>query len=255
MVESIKSQYTTILDKRFSIALGDAIKCLSELPDACIDFIITDPPYNLGLFMKKRGTNMNKLRDGHFAASGWDDLNFNDWVLEMDKLFSECHRVLKRRGNLIMFMSIIKVETLITLAEKHKFYYKTVGVWHKTNPIPRNMNLQFINSTETWIYLVNDGTTGTFNNGGKAIHDFVETATISKKERKLGKHPTQKPIGLLNHFIKILSNENDIVLDPFMGSGSTAVSCKELNRKFVGIELNQNYFELAKKRILEDDCR
>jgi site-specific DNA-methyltransferase (adenine-specific) len=250
MAESTKSQYT-ILDERFSIALGDAIDCLRELPDASVDFIITDPPYNLGLFMKKRGTNMNKLRDGHFAASGWDDLNFNDWVLEMDKLFSECHRVLKKKGNLIMFMSIIKVETLIALAEKHKFYYKTVGVWHKTNPIPRNMNLHFINSTETWIYLVNDGTTGTFNNDGKAIHDFIETSTISTKERKFGKHPTQKPIGLLNHFVELLSNENDVVLDPFMGSGSTGVSCKELNRKFIGIELNSDYFELAKKRILD----
>lgn len=239
------------LDENNSIALGDAIECLKEIPDGSVDFIITDPPYNLGLFMKKRGTNMNKLRDGHFAASGWDDLDFNDWTLEMDKFFSECHRILKKKGNLIMFMSIIKVETLIKLAETHKFYYKTVGVWHKTNPIPRNMNLHFINSTETWIYLVNNGTTGTFNNKGKAIHDFIETSTISTKERKFGKHPTQKPIGLLNHFIEILSNENDVVLDPFMGSGSTGVSCKELNRRFIGIELNKTYFELAKKRITE----
>lgn len=111
--------------------------------------------------------------------------------------------------------------------------------------------LGFINSTETWIYLVNDGTTGTFNNHGKAIHDFVETATIGTKERKYGKHPTQKPIGLLNHFIEILSNENDVVLDPFMGSGSTGVSCKQLKRRFIGIELNKEYFELAKRRILE----
>ena len=206
MVRNIKSQYIA-LDKQNKIALGDAIGCLKELADNSVDFIITDPPYNLGLFMKKRGTNMDKLRNGHFAASGWDDLNFEDWTKEMDKLFSECHRVLKEKGNLIMFMSIIKVETIIGLAEKHKFYYKTVGVWHKTNPLPRNMNLHFINSTETWIYLVNDGTTGTFNNHGKAIHDFVETATIGTKERKYGKHPTQKPIGLLNHFIEILSND------------------------------------------------
>lgn len=250
MAKQVQSSYMA-LDDRTHIALGDAIGCLKELPDTSVDFIITDPPYNLGLFMKKRGTNMNKLRDGHFAASGWDDLDFCDWELEMDKLFSECHRVLKKKGNLIMFMSIIKVETLIALAEKHNFYYKTVGVWHKTNPIPRNMNLHFINSTETWIYLVNSGTTGTFNNKGKAIHDFVETATISTKERKFGKHPTQKPIGLLNHFIEILSNEDDLVLDPFMGSGSTGVSCRELNRRFIGIELNKDYFELAQKRILD----
>ena len=234
------------------IALGDAITKLQTLPDKCVDLIITDPPYNLGLFMKKRGTNMNKLREGHFAASGWDDLDFNEWTRQMNILFQECHRVLKKKGNLIMFMSIIKVETLINLGQENGFYYKTVGVWHKTNPLPRNMNLQFINSTETWIYMVNDGTTGTFNNEGKAIHDFVETATISNKERKFGKHPTQKPIGLLSHFIEILSNENDTVLDPFMGSGSTGVSCKKLKRKFIGIELNEKYYKLSEDRILND---
>lgn len=250
MESKTKTQYI-VLDEQNRIALGDAISCLKELPNESVDLIITDPPYNLGLFMKERGTNMNKLRNGHFAASGWDDLNYEDWTIEMDKLFSECHRVLKKKGNLLMFMSIIKVETIIGLAKKHQFYYKTVGVWHKTNPIPRNMNLHFINSTETWIYLVNGGTTGTFNNHGKAIHDFVETATIGVKERKYGKHPTQKPIGLLNHFIEILSNKNDVVLDPFMGSGSTGVSCKLLNRRFIGIELNKEYFELAKRRIIE----
>ena len=62
------------IGKNTYIALGDAITKLQTLPDKCVDLIITDPPYNLGLFMKKRGTNMNKLREGHFAASGWDDL-------------------------------------------------------------------------------------------------------------------------------------------------------------------------------------
>lgn len=174
------------IDGRILLKQGDAIECLRQLPTDSVDLIITDPPYNLGLFMKKRGTNMNKLRDGHFAASGWDDLDFVEWTQQMDMLFHECNRVLKKRGSLIVFMSIIKVETIINLAQKHSFYYKTVGVWHKTNPLPRNMNLQFINSTEPWVYMVNDATTGTFNNEGKAIHDFVETSTISTKERKMG---------------------------------------------------------------------
>lgn len=230
---------------------GDAITCLQDIPTGSVDLIITDPPYNLGLFMKMRGTNMNKLRDGHFAASGWDDLEFADWIKQMDLLFEECHRILKKRGSLIMFMSIIKVETIIKIAEKHNFYYKTVGVWHKTNPLPRNMNLQFINSTETWIYMVNDATTGTFNNEGKAIHDFVETSTISPKERKLGKHPTQKPLALTEHFIKILSNPNDVVLDPFMGSGTTGVASVKLGRYFLGVELNEEYFKLSQNRIKE----
>ena len=146
-------------------------------------------------------------------------------------------------------MSIMKVETIIDIAQKHGFYYKTVGVWHKKNPLPRNMNLQFVNSTETWIYFVNDATTGTFNNEGKVLHDFVETSVISQSERKLGKHPTQKPIKLIEFFVDVLSNENEVVLDPFMGSGTTGVACENLNRSFIGIELSEQYFNLSKERI------
>lgn len=235
--------------KSSNIAHGDAIECLKTISDDSVDLIITDPPYNLGLFMKKRGTNMNALRDGHFEASGWDDLPFEDWVVQMNELFTECNRVLKKRGNLVMFMSIMKVETIIDIAQKHGFYYKTVGVWHKKNPLPRNMNLQFVNSTETWIYFVNDATTGTFNNEGKVLHDFVETSVISQSERKLGKHPTQKPIKLIEFFVDVLSNENEVVLDPFMGSGTTGVACENLNRSFIGIELSEQYFNLSKERI------
>lgn len=67
-------------------------------------------------------------------------------------IFAELSRVVKESSSVIMFMSIIKVETIIRLAEKHGFYYKTTGIWHKKNPMPRNMNLHFINSTEAWIY-------------------------------------------------------------------------------------------------------
>jgi DNA modification methylase len=143
----------------------------------------------------------------------------------------------------------MKIETIIQLAEKNNFYYKTVGIWHKTNPMPRNMNLQFINSTEAWIYFINEGTTGTFNNNSKALHDFVETSLTTQNEKKFGKHPTQKPIKILNHFTEILSNENDVICDPFMGSGSTGVSCEILNRKFIGIELNEDYYDIAKNRM------
>lgn len=150
-----------------------------------------------------------------------------------------------------MFMSIIKVETIINLAQEYKFYYKTVGTWHKKNPMPRNMNLHFINSTESWLYFINDATTGTFNNNGLPIHDHIETGTISSSERKLGKHPTQKPIALMEHFVKLLSNPDEIVLDPFMGSRTTGVAALMNGRKFIGIELDSGYFNLTNSRLLQ----
>ena len=132
-------------------------------------------------------------------------------------------------------------------------YYKTTGIWHKTNPMPRNMNLHFINSNECWIYFTNKTKTGTFNNNGKAIHDFFESSVTPSSEKKYGKHPTQKPESLIESFVKILSNRNDTVLDCFMGSGTTGVVSKRLGRNFVGIELNEEYFNIAKQRINDVD--
>ena len=232
-----------------SIGNGDCEELMKNIETNSVDLILTDPPFNLGTFMHKRGTNLVKMRENQFAYAGWDNLDYQEWYLKMDAFFQESNRILKKKGNLIVFMSLIKIETIIALAEKNNFYYKTVGIWHKTNPMPRNMNLHFVNSTEAWIHFVNEGTTGIFNNNSKVLHDFVESSLTTKSEKKFGKHPTQKPLAVLNHFTKILSNENDIVCDPFMGSGSTGVSCEMNNRKFIGIELNEDYYNIAKNRI------
>lgn len=228
---------------------GDCIEKMKVIPKGSVDLLLTDPPYNLGLFMKSRGTNMGKLRENHFAVSGWDQLTVEEWVVKMDDFFREASRVMKKRGSVLIFMSLIKAQSLIEMAVKHKFYYKTTGIWHKTNPMPRNMNLHFVNSTEAWLYFVYDATTGTFNNEGRVVHDFVETSVVPLSEKKHGKHPTQKPITLLKHFVRLLTNENDVVLDPFMGSGSSGVAAKQLGRRFIGVELSDEYYDLARQRI------
>lgn len=227
----------------------DCLRAMSMLEDDSIDLILTDPPYNLGLFMQSRATNLKKMRSNYFGAAGWDNLDTTEWKRSMDAFFELASRKLKKKGALIVFMAVIKVETLTALAEKHGFYYKTTGTWHKLNPMPRNMSLHFINSTEAWMYFVNQARTGTFNNNGKALHDFYETAVTPKSERECGGHPTQKPVELMSHFINTLSNPGDRVLDPFMGSGSTGVAAIENNRRFVGIELDSNYFDMAAKRM------
>lgn len=230
----------------------DCINAMKELAKDSIDLIVTDPPYNLGNFMKNRDTNLKKMRDNFFGSAGWDDMEFDDWEQSMDLFFEQSARVIKNGGAMIVFMAIIKVETIIKLAEKHGFYYKTTGIWHKTNPMPRNMHLHFVNSTEAWLYFTYKKRTGTFNNDGALYHDFIETSVTSNGERKYGKHPTQKPEALIKHFVKLLSNTNDWVLDPFMGSGTTGVVSKKLDRNFVGIELDEGYFHMAQNRIEEN---
>lgn len=229
----------------------DCIQAMKKIKDKTIDLIVTDPPYNLGIFMKNRDTNLSKMRDNFFGAAGWDDMDSDEWEKSMDDFFKASARVMKKGGTMIVFMAIIKVETIIKLAEKHGFYYKTTGIWHKTNPMPRNMNLHFVNSTEAWIYFIYKKRTGTFNNGGALFHDFVETSVTPNGERRYGKHPTQKPEALIQHFVEILSNMGDWVLDPFMGSGTTGVVSKRSGRNFIGVELSEEYFHIAKTRIEE----
>lgn len=222
---------------------------MDNLRAKSIDLIVTDPPYNLGNFMKTRDTNLKKMRDNFFGAAGWDDMGFEEWEKSMESFFELSSRVMKKGGSMIVFMAIIKVETIIKLAEKHGFYYKTTGIWHKTNPMPRNMNLHFVNSTEAWVYFTYKTKTGTFNNGGALFHDFIETSVTPNSERKYGKHPTQKPESLMQHFVEILSNPGDNILDPFMGAGTTGVVSKRAGRNFIGIELNPEYYKIAKSRI------
>lgn len=230
---------------------SDCLAAMENVSEDTIDLILTDPPYNLGLFMSKRGTNLKKMRDNFFVAAGWDSLSYEQWLLSMENLFMQSARVLKSGGSMIVFMSIMKVEGLIQLAQRYGFYYKTTGIWHKLNPMPRNMNLHFVNSTEAWLYFTYKSKTGTFNNEGKAIHDFVESSVVTLDEKRFGKHPTQKPVSLLKHFVRLLSNPGDVILDPFMGSGSTGVAVKDIGegRSFIGIELSEEYFQIAQKRI------
>lgn len=229
----------------------DCIFAMQQIEGESVELIVTDPPYNLGNFMINRDTNLKKMRDNFFATAGWDNMEFDDWSQSMSDFFESAARVIKKGGSMIVFMAIIKVETIIRLAEQHGFYYKTTGIWHKTNPMPRNMNLHFVNSTEAWIYFTYKTRTGTFNNEGSMLHDFIETSVTPNGERKYGKHPTQKPESLMKHFIDVLSNEDDWVLDPFMGSGTTGVAAKRSNRNFIGVELDEEYYNIANQRIQE----
>lgn len=232
-----------------SLIMGDCLEQMGLIEDGSVDLILTDPPYNLGLFMQNREAGIMRMRDNYFGTAGWDNLEYDQWVAYMSQMLDESARVLRRGGAMIVFMAVIKIESIVRLAQEHGFYYKTTGTWHKFNPMPRNMNLHFINSTESWIYLIHGGRTGTFNNDGKVMHDFVETSIAPKSKRTYGKHPTQKPVALMEHFVKTLTNPGDLVLDPFMGSGSTGVAAQTLGRRFTGIELDETYYGIACERM------
>ena len=233
------------------VLLGDCVNMMKRIPTDTVDCIITDPPYNLGLFMHQRNTNLKKMRDNQFAYAGWDNMQYHEWKRNMSKFLFQSSRVLKKRGALVIFMSVLKVMDIVELAEKYGFYYKTTGIWHKTNPMPRNMNIHFVNSTECWIYFIHNATSGTFNNRGQVLHDYLESSVCPMSEKKYGKHPTQKPLSILNELINVLTNPDDVVLDPFMGSGTTCVAAAMNGRRYIGIELSEEYYSIAKQRLSE----
>lgn len=229
--------------------MGDCLTHIKQLQTNSVDLLLTDPPYNLGKFMRSRATNLAKMRENFFGAAGWDDASTGEWESLMDKFFKEVYRVIKPGGSAIVFMAIIKVESIVRLAEKYGFYYKTTGIWHKTNPMPRNMHLHFVNSTEAWVYFTVGTKSGTFNNEGALLHDFIESSVTPGSEKKHGKHPTQKPVQIIDYFVTTLTNPGELVLDPFMGSGTTGVSAVSNGRRFLGIELSPKYFDISLSRI------
>ena len=234
------------------IEQGDCLELIKDVPDNSVELILTDPPYHIGEFAKKRGKCNGIVKD-YFALNEWDSKQ--DWENDMRAFFKEASRVLKTGGNMIVFMSILRIETIRLLAEEYGFWYSTTGIWHKTNPMPRNMNLRFINSHEPWMHFIYKAKSGVFNNDGKALHDFVEFPLTPQSEKKLGKHPTQKPVKMMEYFINILSNKGFTILDPFMGSGSTGVGAVRTGRNFIGFEREKEYFEVAERRINNENLQ
>lgn len=231
-----------------SIYTGDCRDMLAELDDNSVDLILTDPPYQLGEFMKSRNAGVHRMRDNFLVSAGWDNGDRDSVYTLLGDVMAESARVLKKRGALVLFLSTRLLAPVQEMADANKLYYKTTGVWHKTNPMPLNMNLHFVSSTELWVYYVAGGRTGTFNNDGKVVHNFVETSVTPKSQRAHGKHPTQKPVELMEHFISLLSNPGELVVDPFLGSGTTAVAAQRLGRRVIGSELDPKYAEITRKR-------
>ena len=122
-------------------------------------------------------------------------------------------------------------------------------VWHKTNPAPKIRRAGFLNSCELIVCMWNKNHTWNFSKQNE-MHNFIETPICMGRERlKEPNHPTQKPVKVLEQCIKLASKTGDVVFDPFMGVGSTGVAALNLNRKFIGVEIDKEYFKAAKKRL------
>lgn len=222
---------------------GDAFINLKKIPSHSIDLILTDPPYNLSSY-STGNMKFSWRSEINNDLANWDK-NFHPADLREEFL-----RVLKPTGNIMAFCSYNLMgewhQNFDPLFDTFQFF-----VWHKTNPVPKFRKAGFLNSCELVVCMWNKGHTWNFGKQNE-MHNFFESPICMGPERlKDPKHPTQKPIAVLSHLLKIASNEGDTVLDPFMGVGSTGVAALRNGRKFIGIELEEDYFKAAQKRLSE----
>ena len=216
---------------------GNCLELMKDIPDKSIDLVVTDPPYKIetsggGLYTqpdKQYIKELNSMKDG-----------FDPLILD------EMCRVMKKT-NIYFFCSQKQIMQLLDyFVTKRKCNWNIIS-WHKTNPIPACGN-KYLTDTEFILF---------FREKGVKIYGSYDTkrtyyvTSLNQKEKKLYGHPTVKPVDILKNLIINSSLENDLILDPFMGSGTTGVACLNTNRNFIGIELDDEYFEIAKRRINE----
>lgn len=212
---------------------GDCYELIKNLPDKSIDVCITDPPY----LFKEFGGGIMRKRDYTNQLADLNCCNFNPSVF-LDAIHSKL-----KKTYIYAFCNKSLVSEYISWAQKHKCNYDIL-VMCKSNPIPAYNN-HYLSDLE---YIIVIREPGTYFCKEKDIELYRKWFMTSCKK---GLHPAEKPVTLLEKFIKVSCPDNGTVLDPFMGSGSTGVACVRTKRNFIGIEIDEKYFKLAKERINE----
>ena len=244
------------------IKKGDSMELLKKIPDKSIDLIFADPPYNLQLKDKLYRPDQTTVEA---VTNDWDKF---DTYEAYDKFciswLKECKRVLKNDGSLWVIGSYHNILRLGTSIQNLGFWILNDIIWHKTNPMPNFRGTRFSNAHETLLWCTTSRKAKyTFNyqnlkelNEGKQMRSDWHIPICAGKERLRERnnqrsHPTQKPEALLYRIILASSNKGDLILDPFLGSGTTAVMAKKMQRDYIGFEQDEEYINLANNRLKE----
>lgn len=222
----------------------DALEGLKRLPEASVDLIVTDPPYNIAA--KNRSTmQRGKIVSTMQAWGAWDHYHPFDYDILIMTVISECYRVLKPGGALYMFTAREQNGFFIRKAAERGFTYRNQLAMVKKNPLPSFAKSNWRSAFEACMYLTK-GKPGTFN---FVSQKECKNVFAYANSRHVTRHPTEKPLELIKLIVRVSSNQDELVVDPFMGSGTTAVACKELGRNFLGFELEPTYIKMANERL------
>ena len=219
----------------YKLYQGDCLEVMKDIEDGSIDLVVTDPPYEIAT----TGAGIYKQADKQYVKelNGMKD-GFSEEVLD------ELCRVMKKI-NIYFFCSQKQIIPLLDYFVKKKKCNWNILSWHKTNPIPACGN-KYLTDTEFILF---------FREKGVKVYGSFDTkrtwyaTPLNQSDKKKYGHPTVKPLSILENLVVNSSQEGEVVLDCFMGSGSTGVACLNTNRNFIGIELEEGYFNIAKERI------
>ena len=227
---------------KIDLRKGDCLDIMKDIPNDSVDLVVTDPPYkvtargnsgNSGGMLHKKEVKSGKV--------------FTHNTIEIDEWLPELYRVLKDKSHCYIMTNNKNITHYLNVIKNSKFHFIKNLIWVKDNKI---MGQTYMSQFE-YVIMVRKG-------GHKRINDCGVSDVAIFKNKKLkdehnkNLHDTEKPVNLCEMLINNSSNNNDAVLDPFMGIGGAGVACVNTNRNFIGIELDGKYFEIAKKRINDD---
>jgi len=246
---------------------GDCIEVLEkEIDSGSIDLVFADPPYNLsGSNLKWEGNKTGG--DWYMVNEEWDKMSDKDYFRFTNEWIKGCYRVLKKSGSIYISCTYHNIAEVIINLKHSGFKINNVITWYKTNAMPNMTKRVFTHASEFVVWAVK-GKNWIFNyqelkkinperqkNGfNKQMRDVWTMPLVQGKERIRGEdrkalHPTQKPEEMLKRIIIASSNKGDLILDPFLGSGTTATVAKKLGRNWIGIEKEKKYIEASEERL------
>lgn len=254
-----------------TIINGECVSEMKKLPDSCVDLIIADPPYNLSkggswtwdnsVELKGMGGNWNKVMES------WDNYSFEAYMEFTRQWLQEAKRILKPTGSMWIFGTYHNIGIINVLCQVIGIEIINEVIWYKRNAFPNLAGRRLTASHETILWCNKGGKKREYffdyeysRNGdfsydalkipGKQMRTVWDISNNKEKsELAYGKHPTQKPIRILKRMIKLTSREGDTVFTPFAGSGSECVAAKMMGRNFLGIEMEEEYCEIATTRL------
>lgn len=242
-------------DKQSALYLADTFEFLQNVKSESIDMIFADPPY----FLSNGGISCQNGKMVSVDKGNWDKISTLQKKYEFNRLWiRECRRILKPNGTIWVSGTLHNIYVVGMALEEEEFKILNNITWQKKNPPPNLSCRYFTHSTETilWVRKNDKKAKHIFNynemkkiNGGTQMKDVWLLDSVKKEEKKYGKHPTQKPVSLLELIIRTSTNKKDIVLDPFCGSSTTGVACKMLGRYYIGVDKNKSFIKLSKERL------